>query len=232
MNNAGVYEEDRPRELTLLSVLVPCYDEEAILRETHKRVVNVLSGLENIGFEIIYVDDGSRDGTLRLLRMLHRNDPRVRVVALSRNFGHQAAATAGLTYSTGDAVAVIDADLQDPPEVILEMVERWRGGVDVAYGARLEREGESSFKKVTAKVFYRLINRLSDVAIPLDAGDFRLMGREVVDAFAGDAGSGPFCPRMVAWVGYRQEPAYYHRLARFAGEILASPGHAEVARNG
>src|SRR5208282_5431785 len=102
-------------------------------------------GLENVGFEIVYVDDGSRDGTLRLLRMLHRNDPRVRVVALSRNFGHQVAVTAGLTYSSGDAVAVIDADLQDPPEVILEMVERWRGGVDVAYGARLEREGESSF---------------------------------------------------------------------------------------
>jgi glycosyltransferase involved in cell wall biosynthesis len=218
MDRTGVYEEERPRELTLLSVVVPCCDEEAVIPETHKRVVNVLSGLENVGFEIIYVDDGSRDGTLRLLRMLHRNDPRVRVVALSRNFGHQVAVTAGLTYSSGDAVAVIDADLQDPPEVILEMVQRWRGGVDVAYGARLEREGESSFKKVTAKVFYRLINRLSDVAIPLDAGDFRLMDRAVVDALLAMPERDRFVRGMVAWVGYRQEPVYYHRLARFAGE--------------
>jgi glycosyltransferase involved in cell wall biosynthesis len=218
MDRTGVYEEERPRELTLLSVVVPCCDEEAVIPETHKRVVNVLSGLENVGFEIIYVDDGSRDGTLRLLRMLHRNDPRVRVVALSRNFGHQVAVTAGLTYSSGDAVAVIDADLQDPPEVILEMVERWRVGVDVAYGARLDREGESSFKKVTAKVFYRLINSLSDVAIPLDAGDFRLMDREVVDAFLAMPERDRFVRGMVAWVGYRQEPVYYRRLARFAGE--------------
>jgi glycosyltransferase involved in cell wall biosynthesis len=218
MEDTGTYEDDRRSELTLLSVVVPCYDEESVIQETHERIVNVLSGLENVDFEIVYVDDGSRDGTLRFLRTLHRNDPRVRVVALSRNFGHQVAVTAGLTFSSGDAVAVIDADLQDPPEVILKMVERWRDGVDVAYGARLEREGETSFKKVTAKVFYRLINHLSDVAIPLDAGDFRLMDREVVDAFLAMPERDRFVRGMVAWVGYRQEPVYYHRVARFAGE--------------
>jgi dolichol-phosphate mannosyltransferase len=126
--------------------------------------------------------------------------------------------TAGLSYSSGDAVAVIDADLQDPPEVILEMVARWRAGVDVAYGARLQREGESSFKKITAKVFYRLINRLSDVAIPLDSGDFRLMDRKVVDALLDMPERDRFVRGMVAWVGFRQEPVWYHRRARFAGE--------------
>jgi polyisoprenyl-phosphate glycosyltransferase len=218
MNETSVNEEGPPRELRLLSLVVPCYNEEDVIQETHKRVIKVLSGLENVNLEIIYVDDGSSDGTLGLLRMLHRNDTRVCVVSLSRNFGHQIAVTAGLQHSGGDAVAVIDADLQDPPEVLLEMVQRWRDGVDVAYGARLDREGESSFKKVTAKLFYRLINRLSDVAIPLDTGDFRLMDRRVVDAFLDMPERDRFVRGMVAWVGFRQEPVYYHRMTRFAGE--------------
>jgi dolichol-phosphate mannosyltransferase len=218
MIETDMYGQDRRRELRLLSVVVPCFNEEAVIVETNERLNEVLSGIRSLEFEIVYVDDGSGDGTLRLLKMLQRKNSRLRVVSLSRNFGHQVAVTAGLQYSGGDAVAVIDADLQDPPEVILEMIERWRLGADVAYGARLEREGESFFKKVTAKAFYRLINYLSDVPIPLDTGDFRLMDRRVVDAFLDMPERDRFVRGMVAWAGYRQEPVYYQRMPRFAGE--------------
>jgi dolichol-phosphate mannosyltransferase len=218
MSGTDTELEGRPRELRLLSVVVPCYNEEDVILETHKRIVSVLSGIKNLDFEIILVDDGSGDGTLRLLRILQRNDAHIRGVALSRNFGHQVAVTAGLHYSSGDAIVVIDADLQDPPEVMLEMIERWRRGVDVAYGVRIEREGESAFKKLTAKAFYRLINYLSDTAIPLDTGDFRLMDREVVNAFLAMPERDRFVRGMVSWIGYRQEPVYYHRSVRFAGE--------------
>ena len=154
----------------------------------------------------------------RLLRALRRADPRIRVIALSRNFGHQIAVTAGLEHSSGDAVVVIDADLQDPPEIILEMLERWRQGADVAYGVRSEREGETAFKLWTAKAFYRFMNRLSDVAIPVDTGDFRLMDREVVNALLAMPERDRFVRGMVAWVGFRQDPVYYRRAARLAGE--------------
>ena len=171
----------------LLSVVVPCFDEEAVIRETHGRLIGVLAGVAGLDFEIVYVDDSSHDGTLDILRALQGADSRVRVVALSRNFGHQIALTAGLAEAAGDAVVVIDADLQDPPEVIPEMLGRWLRGVDVAYGVRDERAGETAFKRWTAKAFYRLLNRVVDIAIPLDTGDFRLMDRRVVDvAIFGD----------------------------------------------
>jgi polyisoprenyl-phosphate glycosyltransferase len=211
------------RNLALLSVIVPCFNEQQVIEETHRSLVATLSSIPEIGFELFYVDDGSRDATLDILRALQQADPRIRVIALSRNFGHQVAITAGLEHSSGDAVVVIDADLQDPPEVILEMLERWRQGVDVAYGVRSEREGEAALKLWTAKAFYRFINRLSDVAIPLDTGDFRLMDREVVNALLAMPERDRFVRGMVAWVGFRQDPVYYRRAARLAGETKYPP---------
>jgi glycosyltransferase involved in cell wall biosynthesis len=204
-------------EKILLSVIVPCFNEEEVIAQTHQSLVAALQDEVGIELEIIYVDDGSKDQTLPILRRVQASDPRVRVVSFSRNFGHQFAVTAGLDHAAGDAVCVIDADLQDPPEVILEMLERWRVGADVVYGVRAEREGESAFKLWTAKMFYRTINSLSETAIPLDTGDFRLMDRRAVDAFQAMPERDRFVRGMVAWAGFRQEPVYYRRAARFAG---------------
>ena len=206
----------RPR--ALLSVVLPCFNEEAVLRETHRRLVSTFEGVPELDFELVYVDDGSHDATLNLLRGFQRADARVRVLSLSRNFGHQVAVTAGLECAAGDAVVVIDSDLQDPPEVILEMLERWRRGVDVAYGLRTERDGETWFKRWTASAFYQLLKRLADIPIPLDTGDFRLMDRKVVDAFLTMPERDRFTRGMVAWTGFRQEPVEYARAARAAGE--------------
>lgn len=178
----------------------------------------MLSEVNEGNGEIIYVDDGSSDNTLKILKELQQQDARVGIVVLSRNFGHQIAVTAGLDSANGDAVAIIDADLQDPPEVILEMLTLWRQGVDVAYGARLERDGETAFKLWTAKAFYRFMNRLSDTSIPLDTGDFRLMDRKAVDALLAMPERDRFIRGMVAWTGFWQEPVYYRREARAAGE--------------
>lgn len=201
----------------LLSVVVPCFNEEEVLQETHRRLTEVFESEPSVQLELVYVDDGSRDRTLDLLRELQRLDRRVRVVSFSRNFGHQFAVTAGLDHSSGDAVCVIDADLQDPPEVILQMLARWRDGVDVAYGVRTERDGESAFKRGTASLFYRTINRLSETPIPLDTGDFRLMDRTAVEAFQAMPERDRFVRGMVAWAGFRQEAVPYRRAARFAG---------------
>ncbi len=201
----------------LLSVVVPCANEEEVLFETHRRLTEVL---ENIGmsFEIVYVDDGSSDATPNLLRELQQTDDRVRVVRLSRNFGHQVAITAGMEHAAGDAVAVIDADLQDPPEVIAEFVIHWRQGYDVVYGVRTEREGETAFKLWTAKLFYRLIGRLSETPIPLDTGDFRLMDRKVVEALLAMPERDRFIRGMVSWLGFSQRAVAYRRAPRFAGK--------------
>jgi dolichol-phosphate mannosyltransferase len=203
--------------MVLVSVIVPCFDEGAVIRETHAHILSTLQRLDGVKIEILYIDDGSNDDTLPILREIQGGDPRVRVVSLSRNFGHQIAVTAGLEHAAGDAVVLIDADLQDPPEVILQMVERWRAGVDVAYGVRTEREGETPFKRWTAKAFYRTLNWLSDVDIPLDTGDFRLIDRKVVDALLAMPERDRFVRGMVAWVGFRQEAVPYRRAARFAG---------------
>jgi glycosyltransferase involved in cell wall biosynthesis len=201
-----------------LSVIVPCYNEEAVLAETHRRLSDVLERIDDIDFEIVYVDDGSRDGTGRILCALQAHDERVRVVRFSRNFGHQTAVTAGLEHAKGDAVVLIDADLQDPPEVIREFVARWREGYHVAYGVRTDRPGETPFKLATARSFYRLLGRLSETEIPLDAGDFRLMDRRVVNALQAMPERDRFVRGMVAWVGFRQIPVPYKRAPRFAGE--------------
>ena len=199
-----------------LSVVVPCFNEQEVLRETHRRLTTQLGRLR-LDYEIVYVDDGSRDRTTAILRELQSADARVVVVRFSRNFGHQIAATAGLDYATGDAVVLIDADLQDPPEIIAEFVDRWRGGYDVAYGRRNEREGETAFKRVSASLFYRLLQRLTPIEIPPDTGDFRLMDRRVVDALRQMPEQDRFLRGMVSWVGFRQTAVPYRREARFAG---------------
>lgn len=204
---------DSPR----FSVVVPCFNEEAVLKETYAQLQAALAdiGLES---EIIFVDDGSADATLQILLQLQEDDPDLRVIALSRNFGHQVAVTAGLEHAEGDVVGVIDADLQDPPEVFAEMLAEWRLGADVVYAVRAHRAGETAFKTWSAKRFYRLINAISDVDIPLDTGDFRLMDRCAVDALLAMPERDRFIRGMVAWVGFKQVPLPYARAPRFAGE--------------
>ena len=200
-----------------VSIVIPCYNEEGNLWETHRRVTQALSQAD-VDYEIVYVDDGSRDATPGMLRDLQAHDARVRVIYLSRNFGHQFAVTAGLAHAGGDAAIIMDADLQDPPEVAIEMIQRWQEGYDVVYGVRTDREGETRFKLITATMFYRLIRWLSDTEIPLDTGDFRLLDRKVVDAIVAMPERDRFVRGMVSWAGYRQIGVPYRRAARFAGE--------------
>lgn len=200
-----------------LSIVVPCYNEQESIQACHERLTGVL-GAPGESYEIVYVDDGSSDNTAALLHEIHLRDPRVVVVQLSRNFGHQPAVTAGLSASLGQAVVIIDADLQDPPEVIPEMVSLWRSGYKVVYGIRRSRDGESGFKLWTAKAFYRVINSLSDVDIPLDAGDFRLIDRVVVDVFLGMPERHRLLRGMWSWIGFPQVGLPYERAPRFAGK--------------
>jgi len=201
----------------VLSVVVPCFNEALAVRHTHARLGEVLRSIPSLDYECVYVDDGSSDETASVLREIQEADPCVRVVLLSRNFGHQVAITAGMEHASGDAVVLIDADLQDPPEVIPEMVERWCEGYQVAYGTRTDRAGETAFKLWTAKSFYRMINWLSSVKIPLDTGDFRLMDRSVVDSLLAMPERDRFVRGMVSWVGYRQIGVPYRRARRIAG---------------
>ncbi len=201
----------------LLSIIIPCFNEEPVLRATHERLTNVLTAMNGVDYELIFVNDGSRDRTQQLLEDL-LFDPHVRVLLLSRNFGHQIAATAGLEAAAGAACVIIDADLQDPPELIPRMVQLWREGNEVVYGIRIEREGESRFKLWTAKVFYRLINRMSETKMPLDAGDFRLLDRKVVEVIKAMPERARFLRGMVSWAGFRQVALPYDRAARHAGE--------------
>lgn len=202
----------------LISIVVPCYNEAAVLRETHRRLGEVAARLAEMRVEFIYVDDGSRDETPTVLHELSLADRRVRGIRLSRNFGHQIATTAGVENASGDAVVIIDADLQDPPELVEEMVKRWREGYHVAYGQRTDRVGETHLKLWTARTFYRWMNRLSRVQLPVDTGDFRLMDRAVVDALLRMPERDRFLRGMVSWVGFRQIAVPYRRDARYAGE--------------
>ena len=205
----------------LLSVVIPCHNEEEVIEATHRRLVEVLPST-GMDFEIVYVDDGSRDRTLARLEAIAASDPRAEVLELSRNFGQQAAMSAGLARARGDAVVIIDADLQDPPEVIPEMVDRWREGVDVAYGRRRSRAGESPFKLVTASLFHRLFASLVPFPIPVDTGDFKLLDRSVVDVVRSLPEKRRYLRSIVAWSGFRQEPVWYDRHARQAGETKYS----------
>lgn len=200
----------------LLSIVVPCFNEDEVIRTTHQALMDVLDRL-NLDIEIVYVDDGSSDRTADLLRQIQAKDSRVQVILLARNFGHQLAVTAGMDAARGDAVVLIDADLQDPPEVISQMVDLWIQGYDVVYGQRTGRDGETAFKLATAKWFYRVINWLSDTQIPEDTGDFRLMDRKVVDALKQMPEHDRFIRGMVSWVGFRQTAVLYHRVERLAG---------------
>ena len=200
-----------------LSVIVPCYNEQESIQACHTRLSDVLRSL-NDSYEIVYVDDGSRDETVPLLEQIHASDPHTVIVRLSRNFGHQPAVTAGLSASLGKAVVIIDADLQDPPELIPEMVTLWRSGYKVVYGIRQTRDGETTFKLWTAKAFYRLINSLSDVEIPVDTGDFRLIDRIVVDVFLNMPERHRLLRGMWSWIGFPQVGLPYQRAPRFAGE--------------
>jgi polyisoprenyl-phosphate glycosyltransferase len=203
------------REVELLSVVAPMHDEREAAQTFYDRVVAALDGLE---LEIVLVDDGSLDGTAQILQRIAAADPRVKVVTLSRNFGHQAALTAGLEHASGNVVVMLDADLQDPPELIPQMVERWRGGADVVYAVRESRAGETRIKLWTAHAFYRVMARMATVELPVDAGDFRLMDRRALDVLLALPERNRFLRGMSVWIGFNQTAVTYRREPRAAGE--------------
>ena len=198
------------------SIVAPVFNEEETLPHFYQRVIKVM---EEVGesFELVLINDGSRDGSLRTMRDLHNRDSRVRVIDFSRNFGHQIAISAGLDYAHGEAVIIIDSDLQDPPEVIPQLIARWKEGAEVVYAQRSKRKGETKFKLMTAAIFYRLMTRITSVNIPHDTGDFRLLDRRVVDALVKMREHHRFMRGLSAWVGFRQEAVLYERHERFAG---------------
>ena len=199
------------------SIVAPCYNEQQTLPELYRRIKEVMDQTGE-SWELVLINDGSADRTAELMSELNATDSRVHYIDFARNFGHQIAVTAGMDYAQGDAVVLIDADLQDPPELILEMIEKWKAGYQVVYAVRSERKGESWFKLFTAKAFYRLIFRITDVEIPLDTGDFRLMDRKVVEAMKQMKEKHRFIRGMTSWVGFKQTGVEYVRQERFAGE--------------
>ena len=201
----------------IYSIVAPIYNELENLPELYRRVKEVMDS-NGESWELILVDDGSTDGSTKKIREFAQADSRVRPIIFARNFGHQIAITAGWDYARGDATVIIDADLQDPPEVILDLAKKWKEGYEVVYAVRAEREGESWFKKLTASLFYRIIYRITDVKIPMDTGDFRLMDRKVVEVLKQMRERHRFPRGMSAWVGFRQVGVEYKRAARFAGE--------------
>ena len=201
-----------------VSVVIPMYYEEEVANECYSRVKNVLSKIDNYEYEIVFVNDGSKDKTLDILEKIAEEDKNVKVISFSRNFGHQAAVTCGIKYVTGDAVAIIDADMQDPPEVILEMLKLWEQGNEVIYGKRKVRKGESKFKLLTAKMFYKTLNALSDIEIPKDTGDFRLVDKKVIDVVNQMPEHNKFLRGLFSWVGFKQYAYEYERKERFAGK--------------
>lgn len=200
-----------------LSLIIPVYNEEAILVELDRRLKGFLREMDET-WEVVFVDDGSQDRTAAMLNELAEAEPRYKVISFSRNFGHQVAITAGMDRAEGDAVVIMDADLQDPPQVVAEMIQKWREGYDVVYGQRSVRHGESIFKRWTAAAFYRLLRMLLPIEIPLDTGDFRLMSRRVVLSMRALREQHRFVRAMVSWVGFKQTAVQYERPERFAGE--------------
>lgn len=201
-----------------ISVIIPMYYEEEVVEECYNKMKNVLENLKDYDYEIICINDGSKDKTLDILEKIANKDNKVKVLSFSRNFGHQPAVTAGLKYVTGDCAIVIDADLQDPPELIPQMIKLWEEGNEVIYGKRKTREGESIFKLLTAKMFYKTLNALSDVEIPKDTGDFRLVDRKVVDILNSMPEHNKFLRGLWGWIGFKQIPFEYERKERFAGK--------------
>lgn len=202
----------------LISIVIPCLNEEAVLPELFERLDALGQRHNDCIFEFLLIDDGSRDGSVALLRAAAQKDDRFRILVFSRNFGQQVAASAGIDAARGAAVVLMDCDLQDPPEVVSEMIAKWQEGYDVVYGTRRSRDGDGWFKRRSAEGFSRLINRLSEIPIPEDTGDFRLMSRPVVEVLKAMPERQRFLRGMVAWVGYRQTAVHYDRPERFAGE--------------
>ena len=202
-----------------ISLVIPMYYEEEVANECYEKVSSVLKKLEDkYDYEIIFVNDGSKDKTLEILEEIAKKDEKAKIISFSRNFGHQAAVTAGLKEVTGDAIIIIDADLQDPPELIPEMLDLWEQGNEVIYGKRKTRKGESAFKLLTAKMFYKTLNALSDVEIPKDTGDFRLVDRKVVDVINSLPEHNKFLRGLFSWVGFKQKAYEYERQERYAGK--------------
>lgn len=199
------------------SVIIPMYNEELVIAHTYERLKKVMDGCGD-PYELVFVNDGSRDRTVEIMQEISGRDANVKLIDFSRNFGHQVAITAGMDYAQGDAVVVIDADLQDPPEIILQMIDKWKEGYEVVYAKRLKRHGETLFKKVTAKLFYRLLRSMTSVDIPTDTGDFRLIDRKVCDVLRGLKEKNRYVRGLVSWVGFRQTMVEYVREERFAGE--------------
>ena len=203
--------------MKILSWIIPCFNEEEVIEITINRILKVSDLLNNYDCEIIIVDDGSRDNTRKITKKLIDKDKRISLIGLSRNFGHQAALQAGLDNCFGSAAIIIDADLQDPPELVLEMVQKWENGFDVVYARRKERKSEKIFKRITAGLFYRLLNLLSDIDIPKDTGDFRLIDKKIIFELKGMKENGRFMRGLIAWVGFNQTEVLYTREERFAG---------------
>jgi dolichol-phosphate mannosyltransferase len=208
----------------LVSVVVPVFNESEGIEAFYARATSALGAIGGCDYELLFVDDGSRDDSYRKLVRFSASDPRVRLIKFSRNFGHQIAITAGIDYARGDCVVVIDADLQDPPEVIARMVDKWREGHDVVYGLRADRAGEGRVKLVTAALFYRLLKRLTRIDIPVDVGDFRLMSRRATDQLKQLREKDRFVRGLVTWIGFRQTGVPYHRDKRYAGETKYTYG--------
>lgn len=205
-----------------ISVVIPMYYEEKVVKECYSRTKNVLNSLKEFNHEIIFVNDGSKDKTLELLEEIAKKDFRVKIISFSRNFGHQAAVIAGLRETTGDAVIIMDADMQDPPELITQMIDLWNQGNEVIYAKRKTRKGESIFKLFTAKMFYNVLNGLADCDIPKDTGDFRLADRKVVDIINTMPEHNKFLRGLFSWVGFKQVPLEYERQKRFDGKTKYS----------
>jgi len=202
----------------LLSVIVPCFNEEEVIEETYKRLTNVLKE-NHINYEILFINDGSIDKTLEILTNIAKNDPKIKIISFSRNFGHQSAVSAGIHHCKGDYAVIIDADLQDPPEVIPELLSlAKKEQANVVYGVRKKRKGETFFKRFTAWAFYKIINLLSDVPLPENTGDFRLIDKKVIDAFNQLPEKNKYIRGLISWIGFKQIPYYYVREPRFAGE--------------
>lgn len=201
-----------------LSVVIPCFNESQSIHELHKRVSNICMSVVGQEYEFILVNDGSKDHTWKLMCEISRKDSRVLAINLSRNYGHQIALTAGLELAKGERILILDADLQDPPELLPEMMSQMNLGVDVVYGQRITRDGETAFKKASAYLFYRILNRLVDVTIPRDTGDFRLISKRALEVLNSMPEQHRFIRGMVSWIGFKQEPILYERAARFAGK--------------
>ncbi|MBV9689411.1 MAG: glycosyltransferase family 2 protein [Ktedonobacteraceae bacterium] len=216
MQSVSVEAAEQPVLRPVYSIVAPVFNEEETLPHFYKRIITIMEQITE-PFELLLINDGSRDASLQIMQNLHEHDPRVRVIDFSRNFGHQVAISAGLDYAQGDAVIILDADLQDPPEVIPELIARWKDGAEVVYAQRSKRLGETGFKLLTAKLFYRLVERITSIDIPRDTGDFRLLDRQVVETLVKMREQHRFMRGLSAWVGFRQEAVSYERQERLAG---------------